>query len=148
MVYIIIIPLYFEEPSLENSSYPCELCSKNIGKKHKYIRCNLCNYRIHTKCNKIDDQSYENIKKNGDPQYCLRCQEEIFPFQKLTMQQFFATSKSGIDKDVDSLNLSVFPMNRLKTFFKEINNLSLNNKEEEVDTGLVKRMIFKLGMSS
>ena len=50
----------------------------------------------------------------------------------MTDYQFFATSKNGINNDVDQLNLAIFPINRL-FFFNDINNLNINIKENEED---------------
>ena len=117
---------YFEEPLEEVSSFPCGICSKRIHKNHKYIICNLCNYRVHFKCNKED-----NKNKVWEHKLCIKCKEEAIPFQKLTDHQFFATSKGGINKDIDSLDLTIFPINRLKSFFKDINDLNTNLKDDE-----------------
>ena len=124
---------YFEEPLTENSPLPCGICSKNINKNHRYIKCNICNYRVHIKCNKTDTSTYERSNKTSEPLFCIKCQEEAIPFQKLTDHQFFATSSKGINEELDSLKISVFPINRLKSFFKEVNNLSVNPREDEED---------------
>ena len=123
--------LYFEEPLTEDSPLPCGICSKRINKNHRYIICNICNFRIHIKCNRTDIATYKKDNKNTDPIFCIKCQEEIIPFQKLTDHQFFATSSKGIDKYLDSLNISVFPINRLKSFFKEVNDLSVNTRDDD-----------------
>ena len=90
---------YFDEPFGDNPKYPCGVCEKIIAKNHKAIRCSICNYKIHIKCNKTEVKDYKNIK----------CKEEILPFQSLTDQQFFVTSVKGINKDVENSNLSLFP---------------------------------------
>ena len=124
---------FFEDVSVNNASFPCGVCTKNIRTNHKFIKCSICNYRVHIKCNKTDSKSYEIIIKKQEPQICIKCQEESIPFQKLTDQQFFATSEKGVNRDVDGLNTSIFPINRLKQFFKEINNLQITNNTEEED---------------
>ena len=75
-----------------------------ISDNHKAVKCSICNYKIHIKCNKID-VTYE--KNEGDYVFCLKCQEEIIQFQQLSDQQVYLTSEKGINKDVDLLNLSV-----------------------------------------
>ena len=88
------------------------------------LRCNLCNYRVHIKCNKIDNQSYEYISKMGEPHFCLKCQEEVFPFQKLTKQQFLATTKSDV-------------INNINRYIKEVeedNSVEINCNYIDIDS--------------
>ena len=110
--------------------YFCGICLKQIAVNHKYIDCGLCSYRVHIKCTKIDNKTYENIKYR-EAQVCIKCKEEIFPFQKLTEQQFFLTSKSGLSNDMELLNLNIFPIERMKLFFKEINDISMKAKDTD-----------------
>ena len=92
---------YFEDPTGLNPKFPCGICFKNIAKNHKAIRCNLCNYKIHIKCNKIEVHTYEKIIKNEEPQFCIQCKEEFIPFQKLSDQQFLLTASKGIDINLE-----------------------------------------------
>ena len=109
--------------------FPCGVCYKTIAKNHKYMKCSICNFRVHIKCNKTDLKTYQN-KKEDEPIFCIKCQEEIIPFQKLSDHQFFATSQKGINNEVDDLDLTIFPINRLKTFFRDINNLNVNIRDD------------------
>ena len=113
--------------------FPCGICNKNINNNHKTIKCSICNYKIHIKCNKIDDVTFEKMKVNLDLFLCLKCKEDIFPFQKLSDEQFFMTSEKGINKDVDLLNMTIFPNNSLKTYFKDISNINVNATDEETE---------------
>ena len=122
---------YFEEPNDGNPTRPCGICNKNISDNHKAVKCSICNYKIHIKCNKIDNDTYE--KSKGDYVFCLKCQEEIIPFQQLSDQQFYLTSEKGINKDVDLLNLSVLPNNSLKTYFKDIDNVNCTFSDNDDD---------------
>ena len=38
---------YFEEPAGNNPKYPCGICRETVGKTHRFITCNLCNYKVH-----------------------------------------------------------------------------------------------------
>ena len=67
---------YFEEPIDETPKYTCGICSKNIAKNQKSLRCSLCNYKVHIQ--------YEKMKDSEEYLYCLSCKEEIILFQKLT----------------------------------------------------------------
>ena len=123
---------YFEEPTGENPIYPCGICNKKIASNHRAIRCNLCNYKVHIKCNKTDQGDYRNIKED-DIVFCIKCKEEALPFQKLTDQQFFVTSVKGINKDPENLNQTLFPPINLKTFFEGINDLNQNDDRGSED---------------
>ena len=48
---------YFEEPAGNNPKYPCDICTKTVGKNHRFITCNLCNYKVHIKCNETDEKT-------------------------------------------------------------------------------------------
>ena len=90
-----------------------------------------CQYRVHIKCNKINNKTYENVKRSGESQFCIIYNEEIFPFQKLIEQQFYITSKFGLKNDRDLSVVNNFPIERLKLFIKEINDISMNTKDQE-----------------
>ena len=73
----------------------------------------------------------DSRKKVYEPQLRIKCKEENIPFQKITDHQFLTTSKIGLNDDIDSLDLAIFPINRLKSFFKEINDIGINHKDNE-----------------
>ena len=43
--------------------FPCRICQKPVGMKHKAIFCDLCNTWINIVCNTLDKKTY-NIYKN------------------------------------------------------------------------------------
>ena len=88
---------------------------------------------IHIKYNKIDYAMFEYLKNKPDPFFCLKCQEEIIPFQKLSDQQFYMVSEKGINDDNDLSNLFIPTNSSLKTYFNDINNLNdnINNMDCE-----------------
>ena len=114
------------------SLFPCGICNKNISINHKSFKCSNCNYKIHIKCNKIDDSIYDKIKTNSELILCLKCQEDIIPFQNISDEQFYMTSEKGFN--IDQLNLSVLPNNSLKTYFNDISNV--NSNDTDADTQL------------
>ena len=125
-----------EEPSGASPKYPCAICNKTIAKNQKSIRCCICNYKIHMKCNKTDKDTFEQIIRENISQICLKCKEENIPFQKLTDHHFFASTK-GINKNIEDLLDIVSPSNSLKLFFNEINNLgNTTNTEVENPTSI------------
>ena len=117
---------YYDEPVDTISKFPCGVCAKTIAINHRFIKCCICNYRVHIKCNKTDAKTLKLIEKTLEPQFCIKCKEDSIPFQKISDNQFFATAEKGINKDIDALNLSLFPSNRLiKEYFNDINNFVL-----------------------
>ena len=104
---------YFIEPTSDNPKYPCGICNKVIGKNHRFLRCNLCNYKVHVKCNKTDDKTYYNIQLSSDKTIlCLKCKEDNIPF--------FSESTSNSTHISDTPRSS----NIIKMFFKGINEFN------------------------
>ena len=64
----------------------------------------------------MDIKAYESYISKADTIYCLKCQEEIIPFQSLSEQQFYASAVKGLNNDIDHLKFSN-PNNSLKSFF-------------------------------
>lgn len=62
----------FHEPSNGPCTYPCGICNKTIGKNQKYIICELCNHKVHIKCNEIDDKTYLKIKNDEITMFCIK----------------------------------------------------------------------------
>ena len=50
---------YFVEPNNEFPTYPCGTCHRLVGQTHRYIRCNICYYKVHIKCKETDEKNYE-----------------------------------------------------------------------------------------
>ena len=124
---------YFNEPIEENPKYPCGICSQIIAINHKAIRCNVCNYKVHIRCNRIEEKDFKKIK-NDEIILCIKCKEEIISFQRLANQQFHVTTK-GINKDIEGINQTLTPSNNLKSFFKGINELNQpRSKNNDDDT--------------
>ena len=116
---------YFEEPSGENPVYTCGICNKIIGKNHRYIRCNICNYKVHIKCNETDDRTYLKMKKNEETTFCIKCNEDLLPF--------FPTLNKN-HNDVTRIS-ELSSLNSVKSFFKglnEINNDQINDNNDSL----------------
>ena len=114
---------YFVEPTGDNPKYPCGICNKTIGKNHRFIRCNLCNFKIHMKCNETDEKSYNKMKNNETTMICIKCLEENIPF--------FSSCNNEIKKDPN--NLQNLASNSIKTFFKGLNEFNNNQIRDDDD---------------
>ena len=102
---------YFVEPNNDLPTYPCGICHQLVGQTHRYIRCNICNYKVHIKCNETDEKTYEKMKNNDKTMFCLKCYEELLPF--------FPSSNKNISiktKETQSEHLQ----DSIKLFFKGI----------------------------
>ena len=112
------------EPVGEKPKYPCGICNKTIGHNHRAIRCCICNYKIHIKCNKTDIKSYENLEKSKDPCICISCKADNLPFFNLNDEQFKLILNAINIEDDNDLAHSLFPSESLMCFFKGINDLN------------------------
>ena len=87
----------------------CGICDKIIASNHKFVDCNTCRKYVHIKCNKFDEKQYDRYKKDKNPTFCLKCNEENLPFLNLSDKQHSLTM-DGInypeETDVDNLFLS------------------------------------------
>ena len=111
---------HFEEPEDNNPNYPCGICNKIITRNKKYIRCNICNFRIHIKCNQTDEVTYQKMTQYEESMICIKCNENNLPF--------FNTSQ-----ETNNI-LSISPSNNsLKLFFKGINDLMNNQNINDED---------------
>ena len=90
----------------------------------KALRCHSCNYKTHIRCDGITASEYTKIKKSieekKEPYLCKICRDEVFPFNKLTDEQYLALER-GIECS-DSLN--ILPNQRLKSLIKHLNAAS------------------------
>ena len=77
----------------------CGVCTKTIAKNHQNIYCELCNCRVHIKCNKTDVKTYNSVVKENKKVTCISCQLENIPFQSLTDIEFSAVNK-GLDTQI------------------------------------------------
>ena len=80
---------YLQEPNDDDPTFPCGICGKNISKNNKAIKCDICNNKIHIKCNKSGETHYKEINKSNGTCICLKCTDENMPFSKLTDHQFY-----------------------------------------------------------
>jgi len=121
---------YFDDPPQDenNTFYPCGICSKRVGKRMKAVQCDLCNYWNHTNCDGVDNKTYEILKKSKKTElhYCKICREDIFAFQTLTDDQYFASVIHNVEIN-ENLNFQVSPLPAQKILF---NSLDSHNKDE------------------
>ena len=45
--------------------FPCKVCEKAIAGNHRAVCCDTCNIWVHIKCNRINTQTYNILKKEN-----------------------------------------------------------------------------------
>ena len=78
----------------------------------------------------ISNVIYENLKKSETPIFA-KSVAIFFPFQHLSDEQII-TFEKGIDRVSDGA-LHSLPDNRMKSFFKNLNNLNTHHQEDDDD---------------
>ena len=142
----------------ENFVFPCGVCDKRVGKRMRAIKCDLCNYWNHIKCDGVEPTHYENLKKSdvSVDHYCKLCKEEIFPFQSIHNENYIASVVNGIEIKED-LNLKINPSPRLRTLFHDLNeqneetliNCEYYDYSKSIPTSNVKnKSIFHMNIAS
>ena len=71
--------------------FPCEICTKAVASNHRAIQRDICDIWAHIKCNKINLQTYELIKKDNTQCFCNECYKDRFRFSKLNNNEFHHT---------------------------------------------------------
>ena len=71
--------------------FPCKICKKPVAQNHKAVCCDVCDTWVHIKCNKINTQTYNILKKEKASWSCIECSKDVFPFSKLNESDFSTT---------------------------------------------------------
>ena len=98
--------------------FPCGICSKAVANNHQAIKCDKCNLWIHSKCNKINKQTYNYLKSDSSHWFCISYTKEFLPFstiedgefahatlhEKVKFTQVSNTSKSIKENFIQAIN--------------------------------------------
>ena len=57
-----------------------KLYSKDINDRDSAFQCNICQFWVHVKCNKLDFVDYKYLQRSTDPWFYLSCCSTILPF--------------------------------------------------------------------
>ena len=112
-----------------NTKHPCNICKKSVHKNHRAIQCDICDYWVHMKCNKLSPSEYETLKLSNDPWYCIHCLQTILPFMHETNEQFHLTTTKGLNIELNNININITKEH--SEFFKQISNLLNPNFTDE-----------------
>ena len=128
-------------PSNSNIVFPCKICNININNKDRAVQCDICQFWIDIKCNKLNHINYNYLQGSNDPWYCMSCCDEILPFGTLTNKNFlsmvnpppvphdydcFTNSSDAYIRENSSLSLK--PSSDLSLLFNQFNNSSPEQK--------------------
>ena len=71
--------------------FPCKICEKAVAENHRAVCCDTWNIWVHIKCNKINTQTYNILKKENAFWSYIECSKGVFPFSKLDNTNFLTT---------------------------------------------------------
>ena len=72
--------------------FPSLICEKAVAKNHKAVCCDMCNKRLHIRCNNINTYTYKKLQKSDAPWYCKECLKKLTPFSNVTNNTLKVTS--------------------------------------------------------
>ena len=113
--------------TIKNTKYPCKICSKSVHKNHRALQCDVCDFWVHIKCNKLYPGDYEKLKLSSEPWYCLHCLKTNLPFMNETNDQLYLTTTKGLNIELQDINIEF--TRKHEDFFKQIANLTNPNSE-------------------
>ena len=73
--------------NINHPKFPYSICAKNVHETDKAVQCDLCEHRIHLKCNKLNFLDYRYLQNSHESWYCVNCCSTIFPFNTLSSKK-------------------------------------------------------------
>ena len=71
--------------------FPWKICEKAVTGNHRAVCCYTCSIWIHIKCNRINTQTYNILKKESASWGCREYSKGVFPFSELDNTNFLTT---------------------------------------------------------
>ena len=110
---------------------PCKLCNKNINDGDAAIQCDICQFWVHLRCNKLNLVDYKYPQGSTDPWFCLSCCSVILPFRNLTDKDFYySVLNNYIEISYKNISVLLKPPPNLELLFNQFNNSST---EQQID---------------
>ena len=75
-------------------TFPCKTCEKAVAENNSAGGGDTCNIWVHIKCNKINTETYNILKKENASWSCVECSKGVFPFSKLDNTNLLTTIAS------------------------------------------------------
>ena len=99
--------------------FPCGICEKPVANNHQAINCDKCSLWIHTKCNKINKQTYIYLMCETSHWYCMLCTKTFLRYSVLNDNEF---KQTVIAKQVKFTYISKSVISNTENFIKAINS--------------------------
>ena len=111
----------------------CNVCDKKVLKHSYYLRCELCEHMVHLKClPKVDKTHSIYVCRDSSSWYCIRCTEEIFPYNHIYDDAEFVYALSENWGLSDAVSFEI--LNQQNLLFSPFDlNENLHNPLSETD---------------
>ena len=77
---------------------PCKIWNKTVSYSSDSIQCDKCEICVHKKCNGLNKQTFEYLKKGKSKWFCMVCTKEFLPFSNLDDKNLVLTVKGKTSK--------------------------------------------------
>ena len=64
--------------NINDPKFPSKISAKNVHDKDKVVECDLCELRIHIKCNNLNYLDYRYLQNCDESWYCIECYSTSF----------------------------------------------------------------------
>ena len=98
--------------------FPCKICNKTISYGSDSIQCDKCDICVHRKCNGLNKQTFEYLKKDKSKWFCMVCTKEFLPSSNLDDKNLMLTVKGKTSKFT---NVAEKRMSNKTKLFNQIN---------------------------
>ena len=111
-----------DQSSIMVVKYPCGICQKAVGVKHKAICCDICNKWIHIACNNLDKKTYQKLQESNINWFCITCIKKEIPFA--------SQSDNELKNIYNGKHIVPFKKEDMMSFTDKINSRINDNPEE------------------
>ena len=114
-----------------NTVFPCKLCNKNINDRDAAIQCDICQFWVHLRCNKLNLVDFKYLQESTYPWFCLSCCSVILPLGNLTDKGSFYSVLNNYHEIYNKNSSGLLkPPPILALLFNQFNNYPL---EQQID---------------
>ena len=116
---------------MDRNGLKCNVCTKQIQRHAKRIKCSLCHNLYHANCITLSRDEQQHLIEDVVNWYCRYCNETIFPFNHLEDETEYV---HAILASNDTVTQCYMSDKILQPF--EINDLDENAFESDIDPDL------------
>ena len=89
--------------NISHLKFPCKICARNVHGKDKAVKCDICEFRVHIKCNNhnyLDNRFFSKLMNPGivwnvPAQFFLSTPYQVTKTSWLVVPVLIVTSYSG-----------------------------------------------------